>query len=671
MRTRHKLLLGALGTSLALGLPSALFFQAQPEPGERSGVANASAVSSAFHAWSADHAARGGDRDVAFSLGMSKGFSTEETRARGIVRLDLLGGNVRVDLSDLEPGSAWDVWLVDNEPGGSAMPDPADKAHRLGRVTAGSGQSRLAARLDPGFFDRFEVDIMAVSRAGRGPGEGVLFGSPDLFQRLYSQGRHKPALQPGFQSGHAVASLASFLGPAPAFASPFDSLDPLVALGADVFQNEKFNGNGRTCGTCHPARNNFTIDPKFIAALPANDPLFVFETNPDLAQNLENAASLRQFGLVLENPDGFADLRSKFVLRAVPHTLAMLFSRLPQPGSAQEPIPPVERLGWGGDGAPGSGSLREFALGALTQHMTRRLDRTPGTDFRVPTDEELDAMAAFQLALGRQEDPDLPSLRFRSPVVTRGQEIYLAGDSVRGTVAAGKCNRCHFNGGANVSVGNQNRNFDVGIEKLPDHPFNLVEPGAMPIDGGFGTDARFDGNGKPIGFGNGRFNSVSVIEAADTAPFFHNNAVSTIEEAVDFYNSTAFNNSPAGVGLRGQDTGGIGIHLETTQVEAVAALLRILNALENIRSSSELDQAAIDKDSQQARMLIDIASFDTEDAFQVLEERSLHLVAVRKLKEAFVLERQAYSTKSASKRNDLMRRVLNLKAQARNEMLAQ
>jgi len=654
---------------LALGLPSALFFQGEPEPGQRSGVANASAVSSAFHAWSAGHAARGGDRDVTFALGMSKGFSTEETGARGIVRLDLLGGNARVDLSGLEPGSAWDVWLVDNAPGGSAMPDRGDRTHRLGRVTAAAGDggaSRLAARLDPAFFDRFEVDVMAVSRAGKGPEEGVLFGSPDLFQRLYSEGRHKPAFQPA----HAMASLASYLGPAPAYASPFDSLDPLVALGADVFQNEKFNGNGRTCGTCHPARNNFTIDPKFIATLPANDPLFVFETNPALAQNLENETSLRQFGLVLENPDGFADLRSKFVLRAVPHTLGLLFSRQPQPGSAQEPIPPVERLGWGGDGAPGSGSLREFALGAITQHMTRRLDRSPGNDFRVPTDEELDAMAAFQLALGRQEDPDLPSLRFRSPIVTRGQQIYLTGDTVKNTVAAGKCNRCHFNGGANVSVGNQNRNFDVGIEKLPDHPFALVQPGAMPIDGGFGTDARFDAKGAPIGFGNGRFNSVAVIEAADTAPLFHNNAVSTIEEAVDFYNSTAFNNSPAGVGLRGQDTGGIGIHLETTQVEAVAALLRVLNALENIRSSSELDQAAIDKDVQQARMLVDIASFDTEDAFQVLEERSLHLVAVRKLKEAFVLERQAYSTKNSAKRNDLMRRVLSLKAQARNEMLA-
>ena len=669
MRTRHKVLLGALGTSLALGLPSALFFQGGPEPGRRTGLANASALNAAFQSWSADHAARGGDRQVSFSLGGSKGFSSEETRARGIVRLDLLGGNARVDLQGLEPGSQWDVWLVDNEPGGSSMPEPGDRSHRLGRVTAGGakgGTARLAAQLDPGFFDGFEVDVMAVSRAGRKPEEGVLFGSPDLFQRLYSQGRRKPALQPA----HGLASLAAFLGPEPAFASPFDSLDPLVALGAEVFQNEKFDGNGRTCGTCHPARNNFTIDPKFIATLPANDPLFVFETNPDLARNLENGTSLREFGLVLENVDGLSDLDRKFVLRGVPHTLGLMKSRLPQPGSAQEPIPPVERLGWGGDGAPGSGSLREFALGAITQHMTRRLDRRAGVDFRVPTDEELDAMAAFQLALGRQADLDLPAMRFRSPVVTRGQQIYLQGDSVKGTVAAGKCNRCHFNGGSNVSIGDQNRNFDVGIEKLPDHPFNLIAPGAMPIDGGFGTDPRFDSNGGAVGFGNGRFNTAVVVEAADTGPFFHNNSVATIEEAVDFYNSTAFNTSPAGLGFKGQDSGGIGIHLETTQVEAVAALLRVLNALENIRSSSELDEAALDRETQEARMLVDIASFDTEDAFQVLEERSLHLPAVRKLKEAFVLERQVYANPKSKKRNDLLRRVLSLKEQARGEMLA-
>ena len=38
--------------------------------------------------------------------------------------------------------------------------------------------------------------------------------------------------------------------------------------------------------------------------------------------------------------------------------------------------------------------------------------------------EEADAMAAFQLALGRQDDLNLPAIQFKSPVVTRGREIY-------------------------------------------------------------------------------------------------------------------------------------------------------------------------------------------------------------------------------------------------------
>jgi hypothetical protein len=663
VRLRFRLLIGLLGISLALGLPWAFLTPDGSESRERSVAAgaNASALETSFAAWTADHDAHGGDRNVLFSLGWSKGLSREHSQARGLVRLDLLDGTAVVELRQLDPGEAWDIWMVDNQPGGSALPERGDKIQRLGRVTPRRGAARLAARLGRGFFDRFQADLVVVTRAGTRPEEaGVLFGSADLFQRLYTQRRTKPAPR----AGQALAGIPSPFGPGVAFATPFDSLDPLVAKGADVFQNEKFNGNGRTCGSCHPARNNFTIDPKFIATLPASDPLFAAENNPDLAQNFENPTLLRELGLVLENPDGFDNLQSKFVLRGVPHTLAMQQSRTPQPGSAFEPIPPVERLGWGGDGAPGSGSLREFALGAITQHFTRRLVRTPGVDFRVPTDEELDAMAAFQLALGRQTDLDLPSIQFTSPIVRRGQTVYLTGDSAGGTVAAGKCNRCHFNGGSNVSVGNQNRNFDVGIEKLPNHPANLIQPGSLPVDGGFGTAVNANG-----GFGNGRFNSAVVVEAADTGPFFHNNAVQTIEEAVDFYNSAAFNNSAAGLGFKGQDTGGIGLHIETTDVESVAALLRVLNALENIRSSSDLDAAAAGKSLQQAKTLVELASFDTEDAFQVLEERSLHLVAVRKLKEAFVLERLVGFTPNASKRNQLIQKILVYKEQARTEMV--
>jgi hypothetical protein len=146
--------------------------------------------------------------------------------------------------------------------------------------------------------------------------------------------------------------------------------------------------------------------------------------------------------------------------------------------------------------------------------------------------------------------------------------------------------------------------------------------------------------------------------------------VQTIEEAVDFYNSAAFNNSAAGLGFKGQDTGGIGLHLETTDVESVAALLRVLNALENIRSSSELDQAAFDvKDKSKAGLLLDLASFDTEDAFHVLEERSLHLSAVAKLREAYRKEREAIGQNSRPRRNVLINQIVALKAAARADML--
>src|SRR6185295_421728 len=81
-------------------------------------------------------------------------------------------------------------------------------------------------------------------------------------------------------------------------------LDQLVEDGAEAFINETFDGNGRTCASCHPPSNNFTIDVPFIASLPATDKLFVAEQVPALA-TLENSARLRSDALITENVDGF------------------------------------------------------------------------------------------------------------------------------------------------------------------------------------------------------------------------------------------------------------------------------------------------------------------------------------------------------------------------------
>src|SRR3954471_11994134 len=151
-------------------------------------------------------------------------------------------------------------------------------------------------------------------------------------------------------------------------------------VGGDLFLRETFNGNGRSCAPAHPAARNFTIDPDFIAALPASDPLFVAETNPDLAR-LEIPKEMRQFGLILENVDGFApDPTTHFVLRSVPHTLSLSTS-ITNPAGA--PATPANRTGWSGDGAPGNGALRDFQTGAIIQHYTKSLARVKDTDFRL------------------------------------------------------------------------------------------------------------------------------------------------------------------------------------------------------------------------------------------------------------------------------------------------
>src|SRR5262249_36572466 len=112
-----------------------------------------------------------------------------------------------------------------------------------------------------------------------------------------------------------------------------------------------------------------------------------------------------------------------------------------------------------------------------------------------------------------------------------------------------------------------NRNFNTGVEDLPDLPSHQIDP----------KPARDDGLGIP---GDGTFNTPPLVEAADTGPFFHNNARKTIEEAVAFYTTDAFANSPAGRAGR--------IVLSDVQIREIAAFLRVINALENIREAESL-----------------------------------------------------------------------------------
>ena len=136
------------------------------------------------------------------------------------------------------------------------------------------------------------------------------------------------------------------------------------------------------------------------------------------------------------------------------------------------------------------------------------------------------------LSLGRQEDLTLP-LALADARVQRGQTLFLDN-------AVSRCNVCHFNAGANANpaifgADAGNRNFNTGVEDLAGHP----EPRA-------GRPKRRRATMASTFLGTARSTRRPLVEAADTPPFFHNNARATLEEAVAFYNSDAFNNSPSG-----------------------------------------------------------------------------------------------------------------------------
>jgi mono/diheme cytochrome c family protein len=431
-------------------------------------------------------------------------------------------------------------------------------------------------------------------------------------------------------------ALGALVSCAPA---PPDPKQALIERGRELFFNETFNGNGRTCGTCHREENNFTIDPAFISRLPRSDALFVAEFTPALKENFENPRLMREFGLILENLDGFDDPANRFTMRGVPHVLA-------QRTSVASPQGP--RTGWSGDGAPGDRSLRSFATGAVIQHFTKRLDRVAGVDFRLPTDEELDALEAFQLSLGRQADLQLP-LALKGTVAKRGQEIFLDN-------RLGKCSVCHGNAGANLAPSN-NANFNTGVEDLPDQPARLTGE-KVPRDDGFGTP------------GDGTFNTPPLVEAADTGPFFHNNSIETLEGAVAFYNGQAFNNSPSGRFLASTDPNGVGIRLDATQVVAVAAFLRVINALENIRQSIDLLERSLALgffERARADRLLELAVAETGDNIEVLGGGGLHPQAVAQLEEARRLAERA--ARSLLSRRSLTREAIEAQAQARALLL--
>ena len=613
-------------------------------------------------------------------LGYVKGLSTSFVDMVGEAAVNLQSGAFSVSLKGLTPFQVYTVWLVDRTES-QLLPPPPDTVFSLVTFLAVGSTTLLNGVLPLTLPTGFTIDRVVVAPGLLSGSEALGAGTVNVFQKIFfrrlslvndSTGAvlfDEPTQPPS--RADLVPDLAgetefALMGPAPdlplaarpvlrlatfslrpASTSTMRSggsvkLDKLISQGARLFFEETFSGNGRTCGTCHPASNNFTIDVPFISTLPANDPLFVAEFNPALAQ-LERPALMRSFGLILENLDGFSSPTTKFVMRGVPHTLGLQVSL--ERDTTLVPAP-AEMTGWSGDGAPGTGSLREFAIGAVTQHFTKRIQRVAGTDFRLPKEHQLDAMEAFQLSLGRSNDADLSRVTFKSTTtdLNTGKNLFIngGGDPNFG----GTCNFCHTNGGAlSASLLNQNRNFNTNVEDRPHPARSQVQP--FPKDGGFGRNNNGDGT-----FGNRTFNTASVVEAADTAPFFHNNVEGTLADAVRFYTGPEFN-TPRAPAAR--------FRFNDVEIDQIADFLRGLNTIQNIEvARQELAEILANQGNPRREQdtRLQTAFDETQDGIDVLSEGNLYPAARDHLTAAQNFISQAQVTEPPSQRRPLMQQAI-------------
>ena len=384
-----------------------------------------------------------------------------------------------------------------------------------------------------------------------------------------------------------------------------------VAQGQTLFMQETFDGNGRTCGGCHPTADNGRLTPadiqrRFGDVGETFDSLFLSETSasgfdfglnlltiasrptPSSGTDFLNASGGDLRGIVTSTngarakvlarksatvylvyagispplsgtiTDGFGNqavvmsvsrgnlegLELPRLMRtsrsaAFPQGRALILENIdgfdrPAVFRKSPHILNLSRTGpFGFNGA--QADLQVFTLDAVRQHFPRTLARAtegPDPDFRMPTPDELSAMDAFQRAqeFPTGNDPNKFNLdRFvTTPAQQRGRNVFFG---------VGRCSFCH--GGtvlATTTVNilgkgiGVNASFNTGVAA---QGINAPNVDNLPCE--------------PVGACNTReFSVPSLMNIRNLGPFFHDNSAATLRDAILFYSSAQFAQSPAG-----------------------------------------------------------------------------------------------------------------------------
>lgn len=719
----------SVGGYMLIGTSPWIFSGSQaPEGIPLAGQASVSNLQTNYQRWATAYGAAKPAGPVVALL-WSRGLSSEYSGAKGIAQFNLEKGLISVRVKGLEDSSISDVWLVDNRPGShrTVLPEPGDGAMKVGRLRFEEDHAWLDRQITD--LSDFPVDLVVIVRRNKTPGRaGVLYGTTSLFQKIY----HYPNLTPRpWEKPNGSGSWLMQTAQATGITPPgyFPHLDSnLVNEGRRIFFNETFEGNGRTCGTCHREHDNMALGIKTIAELPDDDPLFIVEQefrrdgSPNPLWNefrMEKPVLMRKLGLILENLNGFTepetgDFTTRVSMRAPNHVLSVRTTLAPPPAQGFDdgtlPVDPndlefAERTGWGGDGTPTgfradffesngrelTGALRDFVVGAIVQHFPLTLERSAldadengnprRPDFRFPTEAELDALEAFMLSIGRQdENQDLNTVRLLDEVADRGRLNFMGFNVFDTDPDDGRpplnCNACHFNGGASTdpefpfppgvspnhdltdlannggAIPSHNRSFGPQVERLADQAGDIIVqtvdhpsvagncfyeglaavpllPGDGPGAPSEGCDAKPFDNGFAFGFVDpfadfravdNRFNAPPVFEAMDNPPFFHGHQINTVEGAVAFYAANRH--------LRNGEFLPAIVPLNAAQVVNVARFMRVMGADFNAESAITLLEKARGFPSRRRalkRTNMTLALAEIEDAIQLLEAVELHL----------------------------------------------
>ncbi len=373
-------------------------------------------------------------------------------------------------------------------------------------------------------------------------------------------------IQPGAdpERGRALFGLASDL----------ETSDPTDAL----FQgfSQAFGGtvvsNGRSCFTCHRGVVSTQLGlppPPLSASVPSTDPLFTGQ-NADAQGDPDGPRNLDTLGVIKYRPSRFNLARSE------DDPFRQVFGwrksiRLMNLGLTH---------GFLNDGR--GRVMFEVDRGAVFSH-TQESDNRFDDLFHVQDGNDLEA---FQF--GNFTDPRLAALRNPSdPLYATlvSQPFYTVNVTTTAQqhgrdVFRNKCMTCHstpnvFNNLSNVEpLGNNARPvtnpafapavarlFNVGISERNKHGLRFTRdlgngtfaPIVLPLANEDGTTnnhtVKFDiglagmtGRTEDIG----RFKVPQLRNVSQNAPYFHDNSAATLDEVVDYFNSTQYNNSKDG-----------------------------------------------------------------------------------------------------------------------------